>query len=45
MVFLTGGAFTAATRAFLSRPGMEFIEKPFELEAIRSAIARRLDRS
>ena len=45
MVFLTGGAFTPTTQAFLSRPGVEFIEKPFELEAIRAAIARRLDRS
>ena len=29
MVFLTGGAFTPATQAFLARPGVEFIEKPF----------------
>jgi signal transduction histidine kinase/CheY-like chemotaxis protein len=43
MVFLTGGAFTPTTHAFLSRPGIVFIEKPFELEAIRGAIARRLD--
>ena len=42
MVFLSGGAFTPATREFLARPGMECIEKPFDLETIRAAVARRL---
>jgi len=44
MVFLSGGAFTPASSAFLARPGVECIEKPFELDALRAAIARRLDR-
>ncbi len=42
MVFLTGGACTEAAREFLARPGMECVEKPFDLESIRGAIARRL---
>jgi len=42
MVFLTGGAFTQAARDFLGRPGMECVEKPFDLEVIRAVIARRL---
>ncbi len=42
MVFLTGGACTDAARDFLARPGMEFVEKPFDLMAIREVIARRL---
>jgi CheY-like chemotaxis protein/signal transduction histidine kinase len=44
MVFLTGGAFTSATRDFLARPGVEFVEKPFDLATIRGAISRRLGR-
>jgi signal transduction histidine kinase/CheY-like chemotaxis protein len=44
MVFLTGGACTEAARAFLARPGMEWVEKPFDLESIRQVIARRLPR-
>jgi signal transduction histidine kinase/CheY-like chemotaxis protein len=42
MVFLTGGACTEASREFLARPGMEWLEKPFDLETIREVIARRL---
>jgi signal transduction histidine kinase/ActR/RegA family two-component response regulator len=42
VVFLTGGAFTEAARAFLARPGVECVEKPFDIEALRGAIARRL---
>jgi CheY-like chemotaxis protein len=42
MVFLSGGAYTPAARAFLSRPGREVIEKPFDLDTIRASIARRL---
>ena len=42
MVFLSGGAFTPASREFLSRPGVECIEKPFDLATIREAIARHL---
>jgi PAS domain S-box-containing protein len=43
-VFLTGGAFTPAAREFLEREAVEFVEKPFELAALRSLIARRLRR-
>jgi CheY-like chemotaxis protein len=42
VVFLTGGAYTEAARAFLAQPGMECVEKPFDLESIRQVIARRL---
>jgi CheY-like chemotaxis protein len=42
MVFLTGGACTEAAREFLAQPGMECVEKPFDLETIRAVIARRL---
>jgi FixJ family two-component response regulator len=42
MVFLTGGAFTPATREFLARPGVEYISKPFDLQTIRSMVATRL---
>jgi CheY-like chemotaxis protein len=42
MVFLTGGAFTEAARAFLASPGVECIEKPFDIDTLRGAIARRL---
>jgi signal transduction histidine kinase/ActR/RegA family two-component response regulator len=43
LVFLTGGACSEAARDFLARPGVEYVEKPFELEAIRHVIARHLD--
>jgi len=42
VVFLTGGACTEAAREFLEQPGMECVEKPFDLESIRQVIARRL---
>ncbi len=40
-VFLTGGAYTPAARAFLEREGVEWLEKPFDPAALRAAIARR----
>jgi signal transduction histidine kinase len=42
MVFLTGGAFTPAARAFLERETVVCLEKPFELAALRAALARAL---
>jgi signal transduction histidine kinase len=42
MVFLTGGAFTPAASDFLANEPVECIEKPFEIEAIRAVIARKL---
>jgi CheY-like chemotaxis protein len=40
MVFVTGGAFTGAARAFLDRVPNERIEKPFDVGAIRSLVER-----
>jgi len=42
MVFLSGGACTEAARDFLAAPGREWVEKPFDLQAIREVIARHL---
>jgi signal transduction histidine kinase/CheY-like chemotaxis protein len=41
-VFLTGGAFTAAAREFLDREKVECVEKPFEIDALRAVLARRM---
>jgi DNA-binding NtrC family response regulator len=41
-VFLTGGAFTPSAREFLEHEQVEWIEKPFDLEALRAAVARRV---
>jgi len=40
LVFLTGGVADGALGAKLERSGVETVEKPFELEAIRAVIAR-----
>ena len=40
-VFLTGGAFTPAARAFLEQAGVEWLEKPFDAAALRNAVLRR----
>jgi FixJ family two-component response regulator len=42
VVFLTGGAFTAAAREFLERERVECVEKPFEVAALRAVIARSI---
>jgi signal transduction histidine kinase len=42
MIFLTGGAFTPAARAFLENEPVVCIEKPFELETLRAALSRVL---
>jgi CheY-like chemotaxis protein len=42
VVFLTGGAFTTAARDFLERERVECVEKPFEVDALRAVIARRI---
>jgi CheY-like chemotaxis protein len=39
MVFLTGGAFTDAARAFLERVPNRRVEKPFDAGALRQAVA------
>jgi signal transduction histidine kinase/CheY-like chemotaxis protein len=41
-IFLTGGAFTPAARDFLAEERVECVEKPFELETIRTVLARKL---
>ena len=40
VVFLTGGVADGPTSALLEQSGVETVEKPFELEVIRAAIAR-----
>ncbi|HUL59519.1 MAG TPA: ATP-binding protein [Anaeromyxobacteraceae bacterium] len=42
VVFLTGGAFTTAAREFLEREAVLCVEKPFELDAIRGVLTRKL---
>jgi hypothetical protein len=39
VVFVTGGAFTAGSAAYLEEVGARTVEKPFEAEALR-ALAR-----
>jgi CheY-like chemotaxis protein len=41
VVFMTGGAFTEAAQEFLARVPNTCIQKPFDLRALRSAIASR----
>lgn len=40
-VFMTGGAFTSAARAFLDATPLVCLEKPFELRQIRDLVAER----
>lgn len=40
MVFMSGGAFTPAARAFLDRVPNERLEKPFNAGAVRELVAR-----
>jgi signal transduction histidine kinase len=42
VVFVTGGAFTAGTRAFLDAVPNQRIEKPFEAQQLRAVINDRL---
>ncbi len=42
MVFMTGGAFTSAAREFLDRVPNPCLEKPFDLDNLRVAVARLL---
>jgi DNA-binding response OmpR family regulator len=37
-VFLTGGAYSEESRAFLERPGVRYIKKPFDLTALRAVV-------
>ena len=42
MVFVTGGAFTPASREFVEAHREACLEKPFELEALRALVRARL---
>ncbi|CAN5597285.1 hypothetical protein BH09GEM1_BH09GEM1_24760 [soil metagenome] len=42
MIFVTGGAFTASARAFLTEPPKEYIEKPFDGANLRALVQRYL---
>jgi PAS domain S-box-containing protein len=42
MIFMTGGAFTPASRSFVSAHRESCLEKPFQLDALRQLVARRL---
>lgn len=43
IVFMTGGTFTDAARAFLERVPSECLEKPFTDSALRAAIQRLVE--
>jgi PAS domain S-box-containing protein len=45
VVFVSGGAFTPATRAFLERVSNERVEKPFDPQGMRELVQRYLRRS
>lgn len=45
IVFLTGGAFTDSTREFLARVENPCVEKPFDVSALRSLIAKLVELS
>jgi PAS domain S-box-containing protein len=42
LVFLTGGAFTPATRAFLETVPNDKLEKPFDTQALRALVNARI---
>lgn len=42
VVFLTGGAFTPSTRAFLDGVANQRIEKPFDAKRLRALLRDRL---
>jgi CheY-like chemotaxis protein len=42
MIFFSGGAYTEEAREFLERQGVECIEKPFDLDALRTLVAGKL---
>ena len=42
IVFVTGGAFTARAREFLASVPNERVDKPFDLEKLRSLLRKRI---
>jgi CheY-like chemotaxis protein len=45
MVFMTGGAFTAAARGFLEATSNPCVEKPFRMDALRAMLSRQRARA
>ncbi len=44
IAFMTGGAYTDASKTFLERTGAPCIDKPFSsVEALRAAVRQRLE--
>ena len=44
IVFVTGGAFTPAARAFVDRVKNRFVEKPYDMRELNAALAVHLNR-
>jgi CheY-like chemotaxis protein len=42
IVFLTGGAFTPGARLFLDQVPNPRLDKPFQIQALRSLVSERL---
>jgi FixJ family two-component response regulator len=42
MIFLTGGAFTDSARSFLERVPNRRVEKPFDADVLRRAVAEAM---
>jgi signal transduction histidine kinase len=45
MVFMTGGAFSEKSRAFVQRVTNTFIDKPIDLQKLRELVAKRVAKS
>jgi two-component system, NtrC family, sensor kinase len=45
VVFMTGGDFTARSRAFLQQPALTRIDKPFEPEQVRQLVRQAAPRA
>jgi len=41
-VFMTGGSFTAVTKSFLETVDRRYIDKPFDLETLRTVVQGRI---
>jgi len=42
VIFVTGGAFTSRAREFIERSGVRTLEKPFDIESVRSLVRSRV---
>jgi CheY-like chemotaxis protein len=45
LLFMTGGAYADRARAFLARPDIRYLHKPFQLDELRDAVQEIVDRS